>query len=264
MRRRRVPEVSGKFCAGIDSLEFVEVFVEERFNSRPGLPLDGHDVGEVVLTLGVPVGYLVERGEHGRDLEAVQARIDLGDRTLFRCCLSFFDDRLNATLHAPEDPTIAIGVVGPRGQERSRSATPPVVLDQLPQSIGLDLRSVAIQHQEIARHAFQEFPRDHDGMTGAALFGLQNETRPSPLQGGADEVRVMTDDDDYCIGLKSCGGFVDEMQHRDATDGMEDLGAVAHHARALAGSHDEDVDVLHTEAEICRTLWSARDACHML
>ena len=80
-----------------------------------------------------------------------------------------------------------------------------------------------------------------DGMAGAELLGLVNETNAGGLHGGADYLRLMADDGvDVLNGNDAAGGVDDMREKRPAADLMEDLGALGVEPRSLARRHDED------------------------
>jgi hypothetical protein len=65
----------------------------------------------------------------------------------------------------------------------------------------------------------------HEGVSGAALFGLQNEVDASGSDGGADTVGFMTDyDEDVRSGNDPGGGGDDVREERLASDFMQYLG----------------------------------------
>ncbi len=83
---------------------------------------------------------------------------------------------------------------------------------------------------------------DHlEGVTGAALFFLEDEADAGFFDGGADTVGFVADDAVDVVGRDDGFGCGDDVEEEGtAADLVEDFGAFAFEPRALACGHDGD------------------------
>ena len=105
---------------------------------------------------------------------------------------------------------------------------------------GGDERSIAgeYEHLIVGREGFAG---DHEGVSGAALFGLEDEIYAERSDGFADAFGLVSDDDeDIARGDDLGGGGYDVGEDGFAGDFVEDLRVPGLEARAFAGGHDGD------------------------
>ncbi len=96
---------------------------------------------------------------------------------------------------------------------------------------------------------------DHlEGVAGAALLLLQDETDSAGSYGGADAVGFVADDAVDVVRGNDGLGCGDDVEEKCATaDLVENFGAFAVEPRALAGGHDGDGEsfVVHRDMVSC-------------
>ena len=85
---------SGKLRPAVDAANLVGVGDGHRLDLLPALPVDGDQVGQVVLSLGVFGSDAAHRVEQSVEGEGVDARVDLLDGPLVGCGVLLFDDPL--------------------------------------------------------------------------------------------------------------------------------------------------------------------------
>ena len=124
------------------------------------------------------------------------------------------------------------------------------MLDQPAKCFRPEARCVSGKHQQVAVSGFDLRARGHDRVSRAELFRLEDKLRRKTVQRAAHPLGVLADDDEYVIRLQARRGPVDQTQHRDAADRMQDFGAVADHAGSLARGHHENAEVVHGQVAV--------------
>src|ERR1041385_209256 len=106
-----------------------------------------------------------------------------------------------------------------------------------------DQRHVSRKHQDVAVSG-NVLTGAHDGMAGAALFGLQNKLYAHGRDRGAYAFRLMADDHVNMFSRDNLLRRLDHMrQQRLAANLMQYLGAFRLEPGAFAGSHDYDCEI---------------------
>ena len=216
-----------------------------------GLGEHGHDVGEVVLALGVVGGDPAQGRRQQRSAEAVDRRVDLGHLELVGRGVALLDDAAHPTVLVAHHPAVARGVVEHGRQHRARRARGPVLVDQRADGGRPQQRRVARQHEHVdavvvivvVEGVAEGGEGDRHGVAGAALDRLLDELqrqvagRVGELLG--DPVGPVADDHDGPVDREVAEAVEDVEHHGLAAQDVQRLGAGRAHAGALAGGeHD--------------------------
>ena len=105
---------------------------------------------------------------------------------------------------------------------------------------GRDQRGVAGEHDDLVVGR-ESFAGNHEGVSGAALLGLQDEVDAGMGNRFAHAISLMSDDGEDVSGghdLGRCGDDVGENWL--AADFVENLGVPGFESRSFAGGHDCD------------------------
>ena len=114
----------------------------------------------------------VQGPEQDLVVEQVVARIHLFDGPLRGGAVAVLDDALDVAVGVADDAAVAGRVVEDRRGQRRRRLLGLVLLDQRLEGLGPDQRTVAAQHERLAREILQMLLAAHDGVGGAQLLGL--------------------------------------------------------------------------------------------
>ena len=115
-------------------------------------------------------------------------------------------------------------------------------VEQAGDGLGRDLRGVAGENDDVVVGGERRL-RDHQGVAGAALLGLQDEIDAGVCDGGADALGFVTDDgEDIAWRDDARGGRDDMSEQRLAADFMQHFGKLRLEPRAFACGHDGDGD----------------------
>ena len=216
------------------------------------------NVGQVVLALGVVVGQARQPGRqqargHGHD-----AAVDLGDGALGLARILVLDDARYAAIGCAQDAAVASGVGQLDGQQRQLPAGHGLrCRDQSAQGVWLGERHVARQHDHRAILA-QVRHRLLHGVAGAKLRLLAHKLKVKTAYsaccacGGSFYFHSTVAGDDRGAARLQMRRLPQHMvQKRAPRQALQHLGNAAFHARALAGRHDEDVELRHGNGRFC-------------
>ena len=199
-----------------------------------------HDVGQVVLVLGVAVvesrqPAAQQAGRHRHD-----AAVDLGDAVLRVSRVLVLDDGLHVANRVAHDAAVA-GRVGHLQRQQCQVFT-AADLQQRLQRLGPGQRHIARQHQRdavISQHRQRLLHRVAGAELGLLAHELQRQLCAGQRgQGGLDLFSAVAGDH-YCLTRLDPGRAIDHMGRQGpARQALQHLGAFAFHARTLAGRHD--------------------------
>jgi hypothetical protein len=190
-----------------------------------------HQIGEVVLTLGVvrrepvqPVGEAIARQD-------VDARVDLVDGALPGVGIPFLDDAGDVAVGVAQDPAEAGGIGGPYG-DQAQGIAGNRRQQALQGSCGQQ-RDVPVEDQDPGRVTQLRKGRAQR-IAGALLGVLHRQYRAACGQRLPDTVGIRRHDHDAAASDR-VGAGQDAPDHRDSAQGMQDLGQRRAHAGPLSG-----------------------------
>ena len=132
VRRAQLGLGVGELGAVVDAVGLVGVVGHHAHDPVAGLGQHLHDVGEVVLALGVVGLHHAQRRRQQAAAEAEDARVDLVDLELVGGGVAVLDDAGDAVVLAhAHDAAVAGGVVEPGGEDGARGAGVAVLGHQL-------------------------------------------------------------------------------------------------------------------------------------
>ena len=150
VRRPQLGFGVGELGAVVDAVGLVGVGGDDAHDPVPGLGQHLHDVGEVVLALGVVGLHHAQRRRQQAAPEAEDAGVDLVDLELVGRGVAVLDDAGDAVVLAhPHDAAVAGGVVEPGGEDRAGGVGAAVLAHQRGDRVGPQQRRVAREHQHV-------------------------------------------------------------------------------------------------------------------
>jgi hypothetical protein len=190
-------------------------------------------IGEVELALGVHGGEGVERGPERVGAEDVDRRVRLADPELLRRGVGRLDDRDEAAVAVPHDPTVAADVVGDEREHGRRRAAVAVGGEQFGEQRGREERRVAGEHEHLIR------PRDRgarraDGVAGAEWALLDRDLDAVERRGG-----FRRRDDDEGRRLQRPRGLEHPVHHPPPEDRVQVLRERGTHPRPEPSGHHD-------------------------
>ena len=209
-----------------------------------GARQDRHDVGQVVLTLGVVGLHPPQRGGEQVASEAVDRRVDLIHRSFVSVGIGVFDHTFDAAVTGSDDPAVAGRIVHHRGEQGGSSTRAAVVVDQRRDVLGSQQRGIAGQDQDVTVVIVVGQPDQSDQrrVAGPALHPLLDEVHRDVAHvlehGLGHPVALVAHDDRHPRGV-GAGERVDHVhQHGSSAQPVQRLGARRLHPAALArGEH---------------------------
>src|SRR5580693_7098436 len=127
-----------------------------------------------------------------------------------------------------------------RSQNRHGRMFRGVKVAKLLDSLGTDQGSVPGKYDDLVVSG-QSLPRDHQGMSGALLFCLQDEVDSCVGNSLPYKICFMTNDGVYVLGRNNLGCGSDYVrQQRFSADLMQNLGVFGFEARPPARRHNRD------------------------
>ena len=136
------PAYLRQLSSAVNASDFLWIVNENALHQQLAPPVDRHEIGEVVLTLRVLRRDAAEGVEQRREIERVNAAVDLVDLALGRRGVSFFDDARELAIH-PDDPPITEGTFD-RGRHHSGCGSSTTVnAHQTPQRCRRQKRDIA-------------------------------------------------------------------------------------------------------------------------
>jgi hypothetical protein len=245
--QRRVARIAhdgvhlGELCAAVDAPQLVGGLETERLDHPAVGAQDADEIGQVVLPLRVLRRDAVKRREQRRQVEGIDAAVDLGDRALGRGRVLLLDDPGDSAL-VSDDAAIAEGGGDVRRQHRGRRSRRSMMVDQATKRRGGEQRDVAVnQHQGSGSGGEQRLGLEQ-GVGSAALRFLGNRLDAGSGDGRRHSFGHMTHNNRCRVRAESAGGLQDMRHHRRAADGVEHLRQLGLHARALAGRENDNVE----------------------
>ena len=206
---------------------------------HPLLNRPGDDIGQIVLSLGVVVVQTVQPAPQSRRTGSQHAGVHLLNPALrFGSVLLLHDGEHPAGVVA-DDATITLrfGQVG--GQQPQ-----PLFRDlrQPPERVHRNQRHVAVEHHHrvVVRNGGHGLT---DGVAGPELLCLFHPLHRLGGQRGAYHLPSVTIDHMDLPGRKAPGGLYHVLQHRLATDGVQNLGQGRTHTRPLARREYDDAEI---------------------
>jgi hypothetical protein len=229
--------------AVVDARDLLERRVDRGGATAAGGPR--HQIGQVQLALGVV-------GLEGRQVATqvaqahrVEAGVGVLDRPLGLAGVGVLDDALQHAGGVADQATVGHGPIGHGRQERQAGRAGRARRDQLVDALGAQERRVARQDHDdaIVGLALEGRQRAQDGVAGALGLGLQRDVdrarAVATIEHGLHGVELVAEDRDHALGAGGARGLDRPRDHRAASDLVEHLGALALHAGAQAGGHDQ-------------------------
>ena len=202
-----------------------------------------HDVGQVVLLLGVVVVQarqpgLEQAGGHGHD-----AAVNFVNRALGLAGIFVLHNGPHLALGIAHDAAITRGVR--HGQRQQCQALARTLRDQGLQGLWPGQGHIARQdHGDavIRQHRHRLLHR----MAGAQLRHLAHKLQARlPRQSRLDRLCAMPRDGHNAAGRQTLRGVNDMLHQSPAPNTVQDFGHTALHAGAFARSHDHHIDCCH-------------------
>ena len=233
----------GELLSVVHAEALAGVLGDHRVEMVPALPEDLDHVGQVVLALRVPGGD-ARQGRPEAAVEAVRAGADLADGALLGRGVAVLDDGHRQAALA-DHPAVARGIVELGGEEGRRRARLPVSLDEATErGLGHE-RHVAGQDQDGVAVVATGLPGLEHRVAGAQALALLDEGGLAlAAHGGADVVRPPPDDHDHA-GAEGTGKIDRIVDERPTADLVKRLGTPGAHAGRLAGSENDDSELVH-------------------
>ena len=204
---------------------------------------DPEHIGEVHLALGVVGADAGEGVAQHRDVEGVDAGVDLVDLALLRGGVLVLDDAEHlAAVLAAQDAAVAGGVGHPGGEHGHGGAGALVLGDQLTQGRGIQQRHVPVGDQHGALGGGDPLEPALDGASGAWDVVLIGDGDLGIVLGevGGDAVALVPQHHHQLAGAGALGGVDGVHQERAAPDLVHDLGGAGLHSRPGPGGQDDD------------------------
>ena len=241
----RAPQLGfglGQLGAVVDAERVGGILGLDGEDDVPGLAEHRHDVGEVVLALGVLGAEPAQRGREQAAAEAVDRRVHLVDGELVGVGVGLLDDAVDPALLVAHDPAVPGRVGHPGGEQRSGGVGPAVLGGQPGQCLRPQERDVAGHHDEVVLEVVVEGVGGEghaDRVTGAALAVLLDEldrdiTGQLLLQRLGDVLRGVPDDHHDALEGQQLERVEHVEQHGTAAERVQHLRRGRPHARALA------------------------------
>ena len=198
------------------------------------------DVGQIVLALGLLDLERVEQRHEPCGIERHDAGIAHARALQALVRVALLDDRGEAALIEGE-AAIAAGIGRAEAQHRDRRGGGAPGVEQVAERLGGDQRRVAVEHQHLALLR-QMRARRHDRVAGAELRLLIDDHRRqrAAIDLGGDRIHARRQDHDEPLGRERRRGRQHMRDHRAARQRMQHLRPLGAHARALAGSEQDD------------------------
>jgi hypothetical protein len=140
--------------AAVDASNLVRVRDGDGFDNPALPPEDGHEVGQVILVLGILGRDAAHRVEQTSQREGINTRIDFTDFLLSRRRVLVLNDPCNL-LAVADDPAVAARLVKQGGHDRCGGAGFDVTIDQRGERFPLQEWHVARQQHQGASGARQ-------------------------------------------------------------------------------------------------------------
>ena len=181
----------------------------------PGGAADGQHVGKIELALGVVGIHLGKRVEKGAGVEAVDARVALGDGRFLGARVLLLDDAGHLPGAVAHDATVAEGVFKLHGKHDDRRVVLLAQSRHLANGLGLNERRVAGEHHDGAVEAGQGIGGGQHRIRRAAL-GLLHDDLGIAFHQRDHLVAHMPHHGDDPIGARLLGRFHDPPHERAA------------------------------------------------
>ena len=224
----------------VDSERLDGVRHREGLDPTSGLREDPDDVRQVILALIVVGPDLGERRPQTPRVEAVDARVDLGDLLLVVGRIALFDDARDPPALTEDSPVPLRPVHDGRQHRRGRSRR-LVVAHETPEGLARKQRHVTREHQRRAGAARR--PRLQDGVARAEPLALLDE-RDRVARGRAHALGIRADDHDEPVG-DHARRPEDVPDQGAATERVEHLGLPRAHPLGVAGGEDDGGQSVH-------------------
>src|SRR6185503_12295418 len=165
-----------EFGAAVDPPDFLGIVDNERFDRQLPPAVDGNQVGQVVLALGVLRGDSAQRVEQRRQVEGVDTAVDLSNLTHVRRRVTLLDDPGDASPRANDAP-VAVGPFDDGRHDGCGGVGGLMCLDQPAQRGALEEGNVARQKDQ--GPLFSGKPRLGllEGVGGSELRLLHHEAK---------------------------------------------------------------------------------------
>ncbi len=207
-----------------------------RAHRGPGGNGQRDDIGQVVFPLRIVVGEPAQPFFEIAGRCAHHAGIDFTD--FFFCCTGvfFLDDARDRVVRITHDAPVAGGVFKDRSQERQSGG----LRYQLRQSFISRKRNITVEDERCA--AGQQVRCSLlNRMTCPELWLLQDELDCGISESGWYGVAAMTVNDDDPVRAQGPGTIQHVREHWLAGESVQNLRQTRHHACALAGGENHDV-----------------------
>ena len=233
----------GQLDPVVDALDHHHVGGDDRPHRATVGPGDREDVGEVHLALRVVGADAAERIAQHREVEGVDARVDLVDRELVVGGVLVLDDAQHlGSVLAAQDAAVPGGVGDPGGEHGDRGAGALVSGDQLAQGGRLQQGHVAVGHQHGALGGGDLVEAALHGAAGARHVVLVSDGDLGGVLGEmrGDAIALVAQDHDELGGAGALRGGDRMHEKRSTPDLVEDLRCTGLHARPGTGGQDDD------------------------
>jgi hypothetical protein len=191
-----------QLSAAVDPEDLTRVLRDHRFDDLSARAVDRHEVGQVVLPLGVRGPDALQCVEQTLEIECVDPAVDLGDRPLLRGGVLVLDDRVDGAVRlavpraTPDDPAVAMRILDDGREHRCGSARLPVPLNQGLECGWPQQWNVAGQQHHRAPFTGQHGLGLQQRMAGPKLRVLHCKAQAQPFREGLlDRFRLMANDD---------------------------------------------------------------------
>ena len=234
--------------AAVDASNLVGIRDGHGFDAQPALPVDLHEIRQVVLFLRVLRGDAPDRVEQSLERERVNAGIDLPDLPLGRAWRPSprqYVQSARRILRASDDAAVAVRVVDHRGDDRRGGARGRVPIDERFAACSTESSGTSPE----SRISVPVCPRKRRSVVSSACAvpscgSCTTNVQPRvPRQRGLERLGLMADDHGGRAWRERCGGGEHVLDHRLAGDAVQHLRPRGFHARAFAGGEDDDVNV---------------------
>ncbi len=221
----------GQLSAGVHAQALLGVVGLVGEHGAARLAGDGQHIGEVELALGVVRVHLIQRLEERSGVEAVEARVALGDGGLFERSVLLLDDAGHLPGTIAHDAAVAEGVFQFHGEHHHGGIVLLAQGAHLADGLGADERRIAGEHHHGAVEAGKRVLRGQHRVGRAALgsldghFGIAFHQRRHLLA-------AMAHHGDNAVGPGRLGGFHDPAHERSAQHLVGHLRLLRLHAGA--------------------------------
>ena len=207
----------------------------------------GHQVGEIVLALGIVVGDLGQQGTQQISFNGDNTRIAKPYLFFFIRRINFFPNAGDIALIVKEQPAITSRIRGGKGKDDKIGPLLFARLNEALERLAADQGHIAVKNEHRALKMRKLRQGLHDRVRRAQPLFLRNRNRAGQpaLCFCLNLRRIRRGHHHGGIGFECCGGIQNMTQHRAPGDGMQHLRPARLHAGAEPGSENDNGDGMH-------------------